>query len=190
MAGVFAVALVVVFSVLQLTSGNGGHGNAGVPAGAALRTFAAPLATSTLEGDTNLDPPCSAAHHDPRALNICLLARRSPLVLSFFSTDAGSCERSVDALQRLARRTPGVAFAAVAIRASHASARAAVRRHGWTIPVAYDRDGALGETLGIAVCPLLELVRRGGVVARRLVGDRWGSASAIAGQLGVLGAGR
>jgi hypothetical protein len=189
MAGAFAVVLVAVFSVLQLTSGSGGHGDAGVPAGAALRPFAAPLASSTLDGDANLDPPCAGGHHDPRALNTCLLVRRAPLVLAFFVTDAASCERSVDAVQALSRTVSGVGFAAVAIHAGHASARAAVRRHGWTIPVAYDRDGALGETLGIAVCPLLELVRRGGVVARRLVGDRWRSPAAIAGQLGVLRAG-
>ena len=51
------------------------------------------------------------------------------------------------------------------------------RKHRWTIPVAYDRDGGVGETDGVVVCPLLELVRRGGVVAQRLIGKHWAIAA-------------
>ena len=36
-----------------------------------------------------------------------------------------------------------------------------MRSHHWTIPVAYDRDGALGALYGVAICPLVELARRG-----------------------------
>lgn len=172
--GLLAIVLVVVFSIVRLTS-HGGGGTAGVPAGHRVPSFAAPLATSNLVGDADLQPPCTAARHDPRALNICLLVARGPLVLGFFVTGAGPCERAIGAMSALAPRfaRSGVQFAAVAVHAGRRPAAAAVRRHGWRIPVAYDRDGALGERYGVVVCPLIELVRRGGVVAQRLIGKRW-----------------
>ena len=100
--GGLAAVLVVGFLVYALTSHHAGSGTPGVPAGQPLRYFAAPLAASTLNGDANLDPPCTLARHDPRALNVCLLAKRGPLVLDFFVTglagvrargehDAGAC---------------------------------------------------------------------------------------------------
>jgi peroxiredoxin len=178
--GALALVLVIVFSLIQLTSHH--PGTAGVPPGTRIKPFSAPLATSNLVGDANLRPPCDPAHHDPRALNVCLLQRRGPLVLAFFVTNAGTCEDAVTALQTVADTysSRGVQFAAVAVNASHTAAAAAVRRHGWRIPVAYDRDGAVGETYGVAVCPLLQLVRQGGVVARRLIGKRWTNATALA----------
>jgi hypothetical protein len=79
-----------------------------------------------------------------------------------------------------------VQFAAVAVRTSHQDALHAVRSHHWTIPVAYDVDGRVGAAYGIEVCPILELARRGGTVARRLIGNRWESAAALAPQVKSL----
>ena len=76
-----------------------------------------------------------------------------------------------------------VQFAAVAVRASHAAVRAAVRAHRWTIPVAYDEDGRVGAVFGVEICPIVELAYRGGVVARRLLGDHWNSSTALASQV-------
>lgn len=181
LAGAAALVLVVGFSIYRFTTQ--GVGTAGIPAGRPARLFAAPLAASNLNGDANLQPPCTLARHDPRALNICLLVRRGPLVLGFFVTDAGACERAIDAMQVLAPRfrLDGVQFAAVAVHTGHADAAAAVRRHHWTIPVAYDRDGAVGASYGVEVCPLLELIQRGGVVNQRLIGKRWSDPTALAG---------
>ena len=92
---------------------------------------------------------------------MCLLARRGPLVLSFFVTGAGQCVRQVSALQTLAGRFPAVQFAAVAIDGSHRATAALVRAHRWTIPVAYDRDGRVGALYGVAACPMVELADRG-----------------------------
>jgi len=183
MIGAIGLLLVVVISVAFLTSH--GAGTAGIPAGQHLRMFAAPLATSTLQGDANLNPPCTPARHDPRALNVCLMAKQTPVVLAFFVTNSGGCERAVTALQTVSREFPAgqVQFAAVAVRASHAAAASAVRRHHWTVPVAYDRDGAVGAAYGIEICPIFELAYRGGVVARRLIGEHWDSATALAGQV-------
>lgn len=183
LAGLFGLALIVGFSIVSLTSH--GTGTAGVPAGKALAPFSAPLATSTLVGDANLHPPCTAADHDPRALNTCLVMQRRPLVLDFFVTGSAQCVRTVDAMQAIAPRfaTAGIQFAAVAVRSGPGAARSLVRRHGWTIPVAYDRDGAVGESDGVVVCPLIELVRRGGIVFRRLIGGHWDRPETLAAQV-------
>jgi peroxiredoxin len=176
--GIIGLTLVVGFSVYQLV----GHrtGGTGVTAGHRLRDFAAPLAASNLNGDANAHPTCSAARHDPRALNVCLMARRGPLVLAFFVTGGRQCVRQVSALQALAGRFPSVQFAAVAINASHRATAAAVRAHRWTIPVAYDPDGRVGALYGVAACPMVELAGRGGVVRDRLIGDRWQTVAALA----------
>ena len=61
-----------------------------------------------------------------------------------------------------------------------------VRQHRWTIPVAYDRDGSVGELYGVEICPLVELASTGGVVLRRLIGAHWTQPAALASQVSVL----
>ncbi len=176
--GGLGVTLVLVLSVYQFAVN--GIGTAGVTAGHRLHWFAAPLATSTLQGDANLTPPCTLAKHDPRALNICLIAKRAPLVLAFFVAGSGKCVDSVSSLQKASSEFPGVQFAAVAVQAAHGPVRQLVRRHRWTIPVAYDSDGAVGQIYGVAICPLIELAKRGGVVQQRLIGEHWTTAAVLA----------
>lgn len=184
--GIIGLGLVIVFSVLQFVSR--GVGSTGVPPGQRLHFFAAPLAASTLNGAANLSPPCTIARHDPRALNICLLAKRGPLVLAFYVTGSGSCQRQVDTLQAVSRQfSPGqVQFAALAVGASHAKVAGEVRSHGWTVPVAYDSDGRVGALYGLSVCPLIELSTQGGVVADRLIGDHWLDPTALAAKVRAL----
>lgn len=186
MVGLLAVVLVIVFGLYSLTSNK--SGTAGVPAGQPLHFFAAPLAASTLNGDADLNPPCTPARHDRRALNVCLLVKRAPLVLAFFVTDSSACERELDTMQALAGAPSlrGVQFAAVAVNASHTAVAKAVRTHGWTIPVAYDADGALGAVYGVTVCPLLELAERGGTVADRLIGEHWLKEAALGARVRAL----
>jgi peroxiredoxin len=178
--GLIGLTLVVVISVAFLSSHS--QGTAGIPAGQRLSFFAAPLADSSLNGDANLHPPCTLARHDPRALNLCLLARRGPVVLAFFVTGSGGCEAQVNALQQVSKQfSPGqVQFAAVAVRASHGDAASAVRTHHWTIPVAYDADGAVGAAYGVEVCPIVELAERGGLVQQRLIGEHWNDPAVLA----------
>lgn len=184
MIGFFGLALVIVISVAFLLTSHG-VGTAGIPAGQKLHMFAAPLAASSLNGDANLRPPCTESQHDRRALNLCLLLKRGPVVLGFFTTGSGAtCERLVDAFQRLAPRFPQVQFAAVAVRSTHASTRAVVRSHHWTIPVAYDLDGAVGAVYGVEVCPIAELAGSDGVVRRRLIG--WPGSRSLARAVATL----
>ncbi|HLH66323.1 MAG TPA: hypothetical protein VKV27_11515 [Solirubrobacteraceae bacterium] len=183
-AGAVGLALVVAFSVAHLTAGGGA--TIGIPAGDRLPAFAAPLATSDLRGSPTTRPTCDPARHDPRALNLCLILARSPVALAFFVPRARVCVGQVDALQRLARRYPGVAFAAVAIATRRATAARLVRARHWTIPVAYDPDGQIGALYGVAACPMVELARRGGLVFARLIGDRWAGAATLAQQVRML----
>jgi peroxiredoxin len=186
MIGLLGLTLVVVISVAFLTTH--GAGSPGIAAGGRLHFFAAPLANTNLQGDANLNPPCTLAKHDPRALNICLISERQPLVLAFFVTGSGGCEAQVSALQRLSAQPAfrQIQFAAVAVRTSHSDAAAAVKAHHWTIPVAYDADGAVAAAYGVAVCPIVELAYRGGVVEQRLIGEHWNDPGVLAPQVRTL----
>jgi peroxiredoxin len=186
MIGLVGLTLVVVISIAFLSSH--GAGTAGIPAGQHLHFFAAPLANSSLDGDANLRPPCTPAKHDVRALNICLISKHKPLVLAFFVTGSGGCEAEVNALQTLSSQFPAsrVQFAAVAVRTKHHDAAVAVKAHHWTIPVAYDPDGAVGEAYGVEVCPIVELASRGGAVRARLIGEHWNDPRVLAPRVRAL----
>jgi hypothetical protein len=188
--GAIATVLVIAFVIYSVTTRS--PATTGVPAGRQMHFFSAPLAVTTLNGDANLNPPCTLAHHDPRALNVCLLVKHGPLGLDFFVTNSSACEREVSTLQALALQPDlrGVQFAAVAVNASHAAAAKAVRRHGWTIPVAYDADGGVGGLYEVTACPMLELSERGGTVADRLVGEHWLNEAALEARVRTLLPGR
>jgi hypothetical protein len=89
-------------------------------------------------------------------------------------------------MQAVSRQLPSVQFAAVAIDASHSATAKVVRDHGWTIPVAYDSDGAVGYQYGVDVCPLVELAYRGGIVQDRLIGDHWARPAVLAQRVRAL----
>ena len=173
--------------------------SSGLAAGARMPPFAAPLVTSDLVGDANVarrsgqgaagaEPACSVT--DPRALNSCTLERRGPVALAFFTESAGRCVDALDALEDVARRHPDTGFAAVAIRGDRADLRATVHKHGWTFPVAQDRDGAVANLYGVAICPTVVYAYRGGVVMRTALGSDETAAAAIERAVRRLEAGR
>lgn len=181
--GAFAIVLVIAGSVYGLVT-LGAHGP-GVGAGNRLHYFVAPLATGPLNGDANIRPRCDPGHPNRQALNVC---GRTPLVVAFFVTGSGTCKREVDTLQAVSRQfAPGAAtFAAVAVRAGRAETAKLVASRHWTLPVAYDRDGAVGALYGVEICPMLELSRRGGVVFQQLIGSHWLSTAALAARVRAL----
>lgn len=152
----------------------------GLAAGRQLPPFAAPLVESDLVGDANVArhpdegpagerPACTV--RDPRALNSCTLARSGPVVLAFLTASADRCVAALDTLQRVATRHPDVGVAAIAIRGDRDDLRTLVREHGWRFPVAQDRDGAVANLYGVAVCPTVVLAYRGGRVLRTAIGE-------------------
>jgi hypothetical protein len=175
--------LLAAFSIYQLA----GHSRStvGVPAGRRLPDFVAPLAIGGPNLDANIAPRCDPAHPNLAALNVC---GRTSLVLGLFVPGSRECIHQIDVIQAVAREFPaaGVQFAAVAVDAGRSVAARLVRSHGWRIAVAFDRDGAVGTLYGVSVCPMVELANRGGVVAQRLIGDRWLKASALAAAVRTL----
>jgi len=180
MIGAIGIGIVIVIAALLFITR--GVGPVGVTPGHRLHWFVAPLGTSNLNGDANLTPRCDPAQPDTRALNVCpWLANRAPLVIAFFFPGLSDCTRQINTIQTVAAQfRPGaVQFAAVTVRAGRSQSASLVRQHRWTVPVVYDRDGAVGSVYGVQVCPLLELAYRGGLVRYRLVGNQWQAPAAL-----------
>jgi AhpC/TSA family len=157
-----------------------GVGSEGIATGRPMPPFAAPLALSRLQGDVNVArragqgdagarPACAV--RGPDVLNVCALYERGPVVLAFLATRGARCVRELDRLQRLRARHRGVAFAAVSIRGDRDELRATIRRHRWTFPVGFDRDGVLANLYGVAVCPTITYALPGGVVHGTSLGE-------------------
>jgi hypothetical protein len=177
--GAAALVLVVVLVVSTLQHGTG-RGARGIPAGEPMPPFAVPLALSALDGDANLArragegeagnrPACEVRR--PDVLNGCALGARGPLVLAFFATRGKQCIQQLDAMERVRASTPGVQFAAIAIRGDRDDVRSLIRHHRWRFAVGYDRDGALANAYHVQVCPQLTFARRGGRVAETTFGE-------------------
>jgi hypothetical protein len=82
--------------------------------------------------------------------------------------------------------------AVVAVRGDRGDLRDLVRSRGWRFPVGYDRDGALANFYGVAVCPQITYARwRGraqstsfGEIDRRELDRRIGQAVAASRRAG------
>jgi hypothetical protein len=169
--GVAFLIVVIVAGVNALRHSGGSL--RGPEVGKLLPQFAAPLATSSLDGDANVkqranqsnqlgaEPACQV--HVPGSVNSCALSRK-PLVLSVIVPGASKCEGQLDVFQQMAAANPRVQFAAVVSGGSHAKVAALVRRHGWTFPVAVDRDLSVFNLYHVAVCPTTVFVLPGGRV--------------------------
>ena len=168
MIGGFGVLLLAIFSIYLYA--NNGSTEPGIAPGRLLHRFVAPLATSNLNLPANANPHCNPARPARRGLNVC---GREPIVLAFFALGAQPCEREVDALQAVSARFPKIQFAAVAVNADRGDTARVVRRHGWTIPVAFDSSGVIGQVYGVNVCPLVEFAGSDGRIDGRLIGEGW-----------------
>jgi hypothetical protein len=176
-----ALALVALIAYVSLNTLRSEHvGSQGPRAGSAVPPFAAPLALGDVQGDVNVAreagqgaagdrPACSVRGRG--ILNSCQLAERGPFVLAFLATRGTECTGELDRLQRQGARHPDVQLAAVSIRGDRGDLRALVRRHRWTFPVAWDRDGILANLYGVAVCPLVTYALPGGIVHATSVGE-------------------
>ncbi len=171
---VVGVAFVIVLIVAGLNAlRHNGGALRGPEVGTKLPEFAAPLATGQLTGDANVkqrrgqsnqlgaEPACQV--HLEGSINSCQLASK-PLVLAMIVPGVSRCERQLDVFQQMLRRHPGVQFAAVVSGAKLPKAASMVRSHGWTFPVAVDRDLSVFNLYRVAVCPTTVFAHRGGVV--------------------------
>jgi hypothetical protein len=189
LVGLLFLAVVVVASLNTLGGGGGGRtlGLDPFPERWPLPEFAVPAAAGTLEGDANVAQddcevsslPCPEdARRTPAcridtagAIRVCDLFRR-PAVISFWFSKGDDCTEQQDLVERVYRRYRGrVSFLSLDIRDDRETLRDLVRRRGWTMPVGYDRDGAVAGLYGVGGCPTFAYVYPGGTLQSAGIGD-------------------
>lgn len=188
--GLIFLAIIVVATVNTIEGGGGGEtlGLDKLPSRWPLPEFAVPAAASQLEGDANVAQddcetaalPCPddaqrtpACRVDlPDAIRVCDFFDR-PLVISFWFSRGGSdCVRQQDLVERVYRRYRGrVGFLSLDIRDDRDTVRELIDQRGWTMPVGYDHDGAVGGLYGIGLCPTFAYVYPGGTLESASVGE-------------------
>jgi thiol-disulfide isomerase/thioredoxin len=186
--GLAFLVLIVIATLNTIRTGGGGTlGVAKDERDMPMAEFAVPNArTGPLDKDANIaqddcstsENPCptdaqrTPACQIPRqgAIRVCDLFNR-PLVLSFWFTRGASCLPTQDLVDRVASRYRGrVNFLSIDIRDDPASVRSIVRERGWSIPVGYDRDGAVSDLYRVGVCPTVAFAYPGGILAFARVG--------------------
>jgi AhpC/TSA family len=182
--------LVVIVIAGVHTLGGGGGGTLGLdqfPSRWPLPEFAVPAGASQLEGDANIAQddcdssqlPCpESSQRTPAcqiktkgAIRVCDLFDR-PLVISFWFTEGNGCVDQQDVVERVYERyRERVGFLSLDIRDSRDALRELIRRHGWTMPVGFDRDGAVATLYGVGGCPTFAYVYPGGTLQAASIGD-------------------
>jgi hypothetical protein len=183
-------AAVIIVATLNTLGGGGGGQTLGLdpfPARWPLPEFAVPAAAGQLEGDANVSQddcetsaiPCpDDAQRTPacridqeEAIRICDHFDR-PLVISFWFTKGDDCAEQQDVVQAVYERyREQVGFLSLDIRDDREAVRDLIRQHGWTMPVGYDRDGAVGSLYGVGGCPTFAYVYPGGTLQSAGIGD-------------------
>jgi len=190
LVGLIFLAIIVVATVNTIEGGGGGEtlGLDKLPARWPLPEFAVPTGAGELEGDANVSQddcetsslPCSEDARRtpacrvelPESIRVCDFFDR-PLVISFwFSKGGNDCVRQQDLVERVFRRYRGqVGFLSLDIRDDRDTLRDLIRQRGWTMPVGYDRDGAVAGLYGIGLCPTFAYVYPGGTLQSASVGE-------------------
>jgi hypothetical protein len=187
--GLIFLALIAVATLHTLTGG-GGEDTLGLdkqPARWPLPEFAVPAASGKLEGDANIyqddcgssSLPCS--ENPPRvpacqitvagAIRDCDLFDR-PLVISFWFGTENRCERQQSVVSTVAARYRGrVNFLSLDVLDSRESVGELVREQGWTMPVGFDRDGAVAALYRIGLCPTFAYAYPGGTLQSASIGE-------------------
>jgi hypothetical protein len=187
--GLIFLAVIVVASVNTIGGGGGGKtlGLDELPPRWPLPEFAVPDGAGELEGDANVAQddcetaaiPCpSSSKRTPacrietaESIRVCDLFDR-PLVISFWFTKSGGCVEQQDLVDEVFRRYRGrVGFLSLDIRDERDTVRDLIRQRGWTMPVGYDRDGAVGSLYGVGLCPTFAYVYPGGTLESASVGE-------------------
>jgi hypothetical protein len=167
--GVLFLGFIVFAGINSLTNDNPGPG--GLEEGNVLPKFAAPSATGSLEGDSNVDQKKACKVREKDAIRICDYFDRPLVLVAWFSRCGGHCEPVLDVIERIRGRFPDVAFVGLDIRDSEEKARDAVQDHGWGFPMAVDRDGAVGLLYSVGVGPTTFFAYPRGVLASKALGE-------------------
>jgi thiol-disulfide isomerase/thioredoxin len=186
--GIAFLVLIIVATLNTIRTQSGGTlGVSGADRGMPLSEFAVPNAlTGPLDKDANIaQDDCSTSQNpcnSPRtpacdipqagAIRVCDLFNR-PLVLSFWFTRGANCLPAQDALNEIAPAYRGrVNFLSIDVRDDPASVRSIAQEHGWSIPVGYDRDGAVSDLYRVGGCPTVAFAYPGGILAFAKAGNQ------------------
>lgn len=189
LVGLIFLAIIVVATVNTIEGGGPGRtlGLDQLPARWPLPEFAVPAGAGQLEGDANVAQddcessaiPCpEGSQRTPacridtaEAIRVCDLFGR-PLVISFWFSKGEGCVAQQDLVERVFRRYRGrVGFLSLDIRDDRDTLRDLIRQRGWTMPVGYDRDGAVGSLYGVGGCPTFLYSFPGGTTQGVSVGE-------------------
>jgi len=200
--GLLFLVVIAIASFHTLGGGGGGEtlGLDEFPTRWPLPEFAVPAGASQLEGDANVAQddcessalPCPEdAQRTPAcrigtkgAIRICDLFGR-PLVISFWFTKGDGCVDQQDVVQQVYERYRGrVGFLSLDIRDSRDALRELIHQHRWTLPVGFDRDGAVATLYGVGGCPTFAYVYPGGTLQSASIGDL--TASQLSGKIDRL----
>lgn len=188
--GLLFLAVIVIAAANTIGGGGGGQtlGLDKLPQRWPLPQFAVPDGATGPEGDANVAQddcetsalPCpEGSERTPAcridtagAIRICDFFDR-PLVISFwFSKGGGECVEQQDVVERVYRRyRDQVGFLSLDIRDDRDTLRDLIEERGWTMPVGYDRDGAVGSLYGIGLCPTFAYVFPGGTLQSASIGE-------------------
>lgn len=178
-----AFAVLIAFATIN-TLRNPPAGLLGVNAkvmGRALPEFALSDVQKGPDADANVfqddcassENPCppadrrpSACHVDvPGAIRICDYFDR-PLAISFWFTRGASCLTAQDAFDQVATRYGDrVGFLSIDVRDDRDDVQRIISERHWTVPVGWDRDGAVSDLYRVGGCPTVAFAYPGGVFA-------------------------
>jgi hypothetical protein len=186
--GIAFAILIGIATVNTLRSSEGGLlGADEAEAGAPVPEFAVPELLRGKDADANVfqddcetsTNPCPADEQRtpacevdlPNVIAVCDLLDR-PLVLSFWFSTPAECPPTQDSVDRAAERYRGrVNFLSIAVRGDQEELRSIVEERGWTMPVGWDRDGAVSNLYRVGVCPTVAFVLPGGLLREARIGS-------------------
>jgi hypothetical protein len=186
--GIAFLVLIAIAAVNAFRTNEGGVlGADAAEAGTPLPEFAVPELLAGEDADANIfqddcetsENPCPPeARRTPACrveladvIRVCDLFER-PLVLSFWFSNPKDCPPTQDAVDDAAHRYRDRAnFLSVAVRGDREQLAEVVEDRGWTLPVGWDRDGAVSNLYRVGVCPTVAFVYPGGVLREARIGS-------------------
>jgi hypothetical protein len=188
--GIAFIALIAYATYNTITNDDDGLlGAEEAERGRALAEFAVPAVRSGLDRDANVfqddcetadnpcpddeqrTPACEISGPEARdALLVCDFFDR-PLAISFWFTGGADCLEEQDAFDAVARRySSRVNFLSVNVRDELDGVQRVVAERGWSVPVGWDRDGAVSNVYRVGLCPTVALAYPGGILHAAEIG--------------------